>query len=210
MGDAQWQTISLYGGGVLSIDDVKVELIKYPTDEDWLLCRNMALNTIGKESSKEVTSEWKSMILRSEHSPIRSLWFTWKWENLPYWVSTHFVRHHVGVNHFISSQRNDRQKLYDRNDAPQASPISHVCVANAQAIINISKVRCCFQASPETRHAWQLALNEVQKVCPELYDLAAPSCVYRNGLCPEPRSCGWNKSAQFNERLVLYRTQFGA
>ncbi len=190
-------------------DEVYVEMIKFPTAEDWQLCRNMALNTIGKESEKEVSSEWKSMILRSEHSPIRSLWFTWKWHNLPYFVSTHFVRHKIGIEHFISSQRNDRQKKYDRNLAPQSSVVTHMCIANAQAIINMSRVRCCYQASSETRNAWLLLLEEVEKVCPELYTLCQPNCVYR-GHCPEPRSCGWNKTPQFEERLELYKSQFGA
>lgn len=189
-------------------DEVYVEMIKFPTAEDWQLCRNMALNTIGKESEKEVSSEWKSMILRSEHSPIRSLWFTWKWHNLPYFVSTHFVRHKIGTEHWVMSQRNDRQKKYDRNEAPQNAPVTHMMSANAQAILNISKVRLCYQASSETRHAWNLVLNEIEKVTPELYNLCVPSCIYKNSLCPEPTPCGYTTGTRFEKKLELYKSQF--
>lgn len=189
------------------MDNIKVELVKYPTENDWLLCKNEALNTIWKNSEKEVTSKWKSMILRSEHSPIRSLWYTFKIYNIPYWVSTHFVRHKIGVEHFISSQRPDRQNEYDRNLAPQNSPVTHMMTANAQAIINISKVRLCYNASRETRYVWNLVLDEIEKVTPELYNLCVPSCIYRNSICPEPTPCGYTNGTQFKEKLDKYTSK---
>ena len=99
-------------------DEIKVEILRHPTDEDWERCKMLAMNTIGKRWSGEVTDEWKNKILKAEHSPIRTLMFTVRME-LPYWVSTHFVRHKYGVEHYVSSQRNDRQDKYDRREAPQ-------------------------------------------------------------------------------------------
>ena len=56
---------------------MSVEILRYPTDEDWQRCKMLALNTIGKRyAGSEVTDEWKRKILRSEHSPIRTLMFT--------------------------------------------------------------------------------------------------------------------------------------
>ena len=98
--------------------DFKVELLKYPTENDWKWCKTCTLNTIGKKSTTLPTEEWKKTIIESEHSPLRELWFGIRME-IPYWVSVHFVRHHIGVNHYVQSQRNDRQDKYDRNEAPQ-------------------------------------------------------------------------------------------
>ena len=38
---------------------IKVEMLKHPTDEDWLFCKQCALNTIGKDSDKVPTTQWK-------------------------------------------------------------------------------------------------------------------------------------------------------
>lgn len=74
---------------------MKVTMLKHPTDEDWLFCKQCALNTIGKDSDKVPTEEWKRKILKAEHSPIRTLWFAFNLE-IPYWVSVHFTRHKLG------------------------------------------------------------------------------------------------------------------
>ena len=104
--------------------DFKVEILKHPTDEDWMLCKQCTLVTIGKEAKQPPTDEWKHKILASEHSPIRVLQFVFRITNLPYWVSVHLVRHHVGVTPFVKTQRNDRQSEYDRGKAPQDAPAS--------------------------------------------------------------------------------------
>ena len=55
--------------------DFSVEILKYPTEEDWMLCKRCTLNTVGKDSTKLPTDEWKHKLLMSEHSPIRTLNF---------------------------------------------------------------------------------------------------------------------------------------
>lgn len=32
-----------------------------------------------------------------------------------------------------------------------------------------------------------------------------PECVYRNGLCPEIKSCGYNKTEKFKKELEYYK-----
>ena len=62
----------------------------------------------------------------------------------------HFVRHKHGIEHWISTRRTDRTGI-DRNELRQDELVTHEFEANAQAIINISRKRMCFQASKETR-----------------------------------------------------------
>ena len=112
------------------------------------------------EGTKEPSSKWKKTILLAEHSPIRKLVFSWKWINLPYWVSVHFVRHKFGIEHFVSTQRTDRTGT-DRTGARQDAPVEHECFANAQAVMFISRRRLCSQASPETRAAAGVRLSRL-------------------------------------------------
>ncbi|HRR35074.1 MAG TPA: thymidylate synthase ThyX [Kiritimatiellia bacterium] len=155
------------------------------------------------EGDKDPSSAWKRRILLSEHSPIRQLTFKWKWVNLPYWVSVHFVRHKIGIEHFVSTQRTDRTGV-DRTEMPQSAPVDHECFANAQAVIFISRKRLCRQASPETTAAWKLVLNEIKHLEPELFSVCVPECVYR-GFCPEFKSCGYVNTDAYKEALAAYR-----
>ena len=52
-----------------------VELLKVPTEEDWMLTKTCTLNTVGKTSTKLPTEEWKHKLLLSEHRqhPTRTL-----------------------------------------------------------------------------------------------------------------------------------------
>lgn len=165
----------------------EVEVLRHPTDEDWERCKMLAMNTIGKRWSGEVTDEWKHKILRSEHSPIRTLMFTIRIK-LPYWVSVHFCRHKFGVEHYVSSQRNDRQSGYDRTKAPQDMPVVHIMDVNAQELIQMARMRLCGQASDETRRAMQVICRAVIEINPEFEPFLKPKCVLANG-CNEFRPC---------------------
>ena len=167
---------------------MKVEMIKHPNDDDWLFCKQCTLNTIGKTTTKLPTDEWKIKLLESEHSPIRTLWFAFKME-IPYYVSTHFVRHKFGIEHFVQSQRNDRQDKYDRNKAPQDTLVSHIMYVNAQELVNMAHARLCKQASKETREVMQMIVAEVLKTNPEFKTVLVPKCEYRNGKCTEFFPC---------------------
>lgn len=112
------------------------------------------------------------------------------------------MRHKIGIEHFVKTQRTDRTGE-DRNQLLQSAQVTHECEADAQALINISRKRLCSSASPETRQAWQLVKNEVMKVEPELAECMVRECVYR-GFCPEMFGCGYDKTNQFLEERKLY------
>ena len=166
---------------------MKVELLKYPNEKELLWCKQCTLNTVGKTTTKLPNEEWVKRLVESEHSPIRELWFGIKME-IPYWVSVHFVRHHIGINHYVQTQRTDRTGV-DRNELPQGQMVSHIMSVNAQELIFMSHKRLCKQASEETREVMKMIVDEVIKVCPEMKSVLVPLCAYRNGKCTEMFSC---------------------
>ena len=69
--------------------NIKVTILRHPTEEDWLWCKQCTLNTVGKKlksSTNSVDLEYKKKLLASEHSPIRELWFGFRL-NVPYLAS---------------------------------------------------------------------------------------------------------------------------
>lgn len=180
---------------------MKIELRHYI--DYWQDIKNTTMNTIGKNKGAYPSNEWKLNLLLSEHSPIRKLKISWRWEDLKYWVSVHLVRHKIGIEHFVSTQRTDRTGV-NRNLLPQDSLVNHECEADAQALINISRKRLCNCASLETRQAWQEVKNKIAEVEPELAQCMVKECVYRNGFCPEMFPCGYNKTKAFESELKDY------
>ena len=169
-------------------DKIKVEMIKHPTDEDWLFCKQCALNTIGKSSTMLPTNEWKEKILNAEHSPIRTLWFAFK-ISAPYYVVMHFVRHKIGCEHFVKSQRDDRNDNdIPRAEKPQGEFVNYILYINAQELMFMARRRLCNQASFETQLVMLNIVNEVLKTNPEFKNVLVPMCVYQ-GKCPEFKSC---------------------
>lgn len=170
----------------------------------WKDVVNSARTTIHIEhGEKEPSSNWKRRMLLAEHSPIRQLSIKWKWFNIKYWVSTHFVRHWLGIEHYVRTQRDDRTGVA-RDDKGQGSLVEHEGLANAQALINISRKRLCNQASKETRQAWQELLYSIQYIEHELYTACVPDCIYR-GHCYEYKSCGYHKTEAYKMDLESYR-----
>lgn len=163
---------------------------------DWQEVVNDCRATVGKEAiGKEPSHEWKKKILISEHSPIRDIVVKLKWSGIPYWVAMHWKTHKWESR--TISQRNDRQEKYDRNKAPQDTPVDFIGEPNVQHLIDTMRKRLCFQASPETREYAEdlkLAIHEVQ---PEIADVLIPNCVYRAG-CPE--------LLQQGKKCVFYET----
>ncbi|MBQ8570300.1 MAG: hypothetical protein IJ444_02180 [Kiritimatiellae bacterium] len=173
--------------------DFKVEILKYPSEEDWMLCKTCTLNTVGKKSTKLPTDEWKHKLLMSEHSPIRTLNFCIRL-TIPYYVSVHFCRHFTGITHFVQSQRNDRQDKYDRTKAPQDAIVSHIMFVNAQELMFMSRRRLCTQADVFTRAVMAEICRQVIALCPEYIGTFEPMCYYRGGRCTEFECCGFNKT----------------
>lgn len=183
---------------------MKVEILKHPTAQDWDWARICTLNTVGLKPKKEITEEWMMKLIESEHSPLRELWFGIKME-IPYWVSVHLVRHHIGVNHYVQSQRNDRQTKYDRTVAPQGELVSHIMSINAQELVFMCHKRLCRQASKETREVVEKIVQEILKVNPEFKTVLEPLCYYRGGRCTEFNCCGLNKTYKGEPYVVAER-----
>jgi len=172
---------------------------------EWIKALKAARNTVNKDDiNREPSSEWKRKMLLSEHSPIRLIKIDYIWENIKSWISVHFVRHKIGIEHFVTTQREDRTKL-DRDKKPQDSLINHYFEANAQSIINISRKRLCNNSHKETREKWiEFLKNKVELCEPELYSVCVPECIYR-GFCPEIKTCGYDKTEDFKYGLKEYR-----
>ena len=173
--------------------NIKVTILKHPTEEDWLWCKQCTLNTVGKKLKSSTTSvdlEYKKKLLASEHSPIRELWFGFRL-NVPYFISTHIVRHHIGCNHYVSTQRDDRhpEREISREDLPQGEFVSHILSINAQELMFFMRKRLCNQADPIMRYVANLMKQEILKVNPEFEDLLVPLCEYRNNKCTEMFPC---------------------
>jgi len=174
------------------------------TSDNWEDILDAARTTANKPSSgKEPSSEWKRRLIHSEHSPLRKLTIDWTWTDLKYWISVHFCRHKIGIEHFVASQRTANDGS-ERDSSPQGRLVTHNCSANAAEIIFISRKRLCNKAHKETREAWLAFLNELAKYEHELVEACVPECIYRNGICPEFNSCGWNWTKDFTKAKEIY------
>lgn len=168
---------------------MNVKAIKYPTDEDWILAKKCTLVTVGKETDKLPTENFKKEILRARHSPIRELRFVFYLTDIPCWVSVHLCRH-VHAQPYVKTQRNDRQSGYDRTKAPQDAPVDMMWSMNAEELITIANKRLCNLASKETRDLVRMICKEVVNLCPEFKDELVPMCVRNGGVCYEIFPCG--------------------
>lgn len=181
---------------------MRVEIKKY--EDNWQDIKDAALFTIHKDNGKYPTSEWKTKILKSEHSPIRLGRFLITLYDAPSYVIGHLVRHHIDFTPFVPSLRSDRTK-HKEDKVPDRNTLNNVRFdMNYQTAINITRKRDCYLAAKETREAWQEVKNEIAKVEPELARCMVKECVYRNGLCPEMFSCGYNKTEAFKAELEDY------
>lgn len=182
---------------------MRVEIRSYR--DDWQAIKEEALTTIKKNKGKYPEGDWKKGMLLAEHSPIRIGTLRVKVFDIPSWVATHLVRHHVGIEKFVSTQRSDRTGV-NRNELPQGALVDVSFHMNFQAVINISRKRLCTQASPETREVWNAILEAIKEFEPELYEASVRECVYR-GFCPELKCCGYANSKQYQEELKQYRSK---
>lgn len=168
---------------------MNIEMIKYPTEADWLFAKRCTLETVGKVPVNPPSAEWKQQMLKARHSPIRELHFGFELTNIPYWISVHLVRH-VHAQPYVRSQRNDRQTEYDRTKAPQDAPVNMIWTMNAEELITIANKRLCKQASKETRLVVAEICRLVIEKFPEFKSELVPACVRQGGVCHEMFPCG--------------------
>lgn len=165
----------------------KTEILKIKGD--WEEVVNDCRATVKKPPlGKEPSTDFKRRILMAEHSPIRDITVKFRWNYIPYWVAMHWKTHHWESR--VNSQRNDRQKEYDRTKAPQDVPVDFIGDANVQNLIDTWRKRLCRQAAPETQRYAEDFKETLYEQEPEIASVLVPNCVYR-GFCPEMYPCGW-------------------
>ena len=163
-----------------------------------------ARTTIGLNGGdKQVKDSYMRKLYLCEHSPIRNQVYKIRFEGIPYCIGMHFARHKVGVEHFFSTQRGDRTGI-DRSERKQTDAVLYEMVANAQAIITISRKRLCNCADKDTIKAWKMALEELKKINPTLVKACVPDCVYR-GWCYEHKTCNYHLTGKFIKDVNEYR-----
>lgn len=155
-------------------------------DVDWLRIKSACMTTISKEATKIPDRGWRRKLLLCGHSPIRRTMISWKWNKIPYAISTHFARHHEGCEKFVSTERTDRTGV-DRETLSQMNYVQMEMDANLQALINISYKRLCMCADPVARAYWSQLLEAIREYDSDVYWACVPQCI-RCGGCVEPFS----------------------
>lgn len=153
---------------------------------DWMRIKSACMTTISKQAGKEPGVEWKKKLLICRHSPIRRGEVSWKWETIPYAISTHFARHHEGCEKFIGTERTDRTGI-DREERSQMNYVPMEMDANLQALMNISEKRLCMYADPTTRKYWEAVIKALRQYDELIAWSNVPQCI-RCGGCVEPFS----------------------
>lgn len=167
---------------------------------DWLRIKSACMTTISKKAKQMPDREWRRKLLLCEHSPIRRGEISWKWDEIPYAISTHFARHHEGCEKFIGTSRADRTEIKDRSQRTQMDCVPMEMDANIQALINISAKRLCTCADPVTRKYWEALLEAIKEYDEDIYWACVPQCI-RCGGCPEYTNCGFYEKIMGNEPL---------
>lgn len=147
-----------------------------------LILNEMAGRTIGKDGVRPNYFR----LLKAEHSPIRVMLYKIDMWNIPTEVSVHLVRHKVGVEHFVRSNRPDRG---GNAKADRQTPVNHSMIINAQALISMARKRFCYQAAASTRAVMRLVHEAIREVDPDMAGAMVPDCYYRGGVCFELRCC---------------------
>ena len=192
-------------------------------------------------------------LYKSEHSPVRTQLFWITLKNIPLYVSTHLIRHHVGSVPFQLTCRDDRnggnprlpskidsikdkitelmsnfhkggiytnaqhteflniltQLDWLKDNADRETPVNLGLCVNAQSLMDMAKLRLCTGcASRGTVEVFSAIKKEIEKIDSDLASMMVRKCVYRNGLCGEPKCCGFNHTQSFKAELREYVSHF--
>lgn len=153
----------------------------------WAYALDSARVTVWKgRLDKDTPSEvFKTKLIASEHSPLREVVAVIDITGIKSWVSVHLVRHFLGVEKYVSTQRSDRRDHeLPRDKQEQGALVNMRLVANAQALINISQARLCYCASEETVDVWRQVKRAILGQDKLIGASMVPKCIYR-GFCPE-------------------------
>lgn len=96
-----------------------------------------------------------------------------------------------------------------QENADRYTPVNLGLCINAQSLIDMAKLRLCTGcAHAETVEVFREIKARIADVDSELADMMVRKCVYRNGLCGEPRCCGFNHTGAFKAELADYLKNF--
>jgi len=140
-----------------------------------------------KDPSKEI---WEKLVRSAHgvpHSPLRVVIYRFYLEDIPYWVSVHLVRHHIGVQFYVQSQRKNKERgLCNQNEL-----VNIILDINANALLTLARARLCNNAAAETRTVvsnMKEVLSNGDQYDQILSKNMQPSCkIYKQ--CFEPKSC---------------------
>lgn len=88
------------------------------------------------------------------------------------------------------------------------APTDLAFIVNAESLMNMAHKRLCSKDSRETREIYSKICEEVKKCDQDLYMHLVPQCIYRGGICPEPKSCKWIENKQGQKALEEYKQLF--
>lgn len=94
------------------------------------------------------------------------------------------------------------------NKAGRNALTSLSILVNAQSLIDMAKVRLCLQASTDSRMIYQAIKEHIAKIDHDLAEMMVRKCVYRGGLCGEPKCCCYNMTESFREEFGKYSSHF--
>lgn len=177
---------------------------------NWGQVYNAARTTVKKDAIDKIPSDnWKKSIARAGHSPIRLIEFHIKVTGVKSWITVHNVRHKIGIEHWVSTQRSDRTGK-NRDELPQGSLVDYEFCVNLDELMFICQRRFCKQADKETIEFWnniiQFLLSDkyASEILNPIKDLFVPMCVRCGGNCPEMKSCGFNITEKCSEAIIAY------
>lgn len=162
------------------------------------LLRKANSSTTGHESRMSLATAY-----RCGYSPIRTQIWWIELREIPLFVASQLVRQHVGVQFYQKSHRPDRNK--NAKDEGRMTPTDLACIINAEALMNMAHKRLCGMASKETREVMKSICELVEEQDPDLFRHLVPQCVYRGGICPELKCCGYIHSQSGQKALENYR-----
>jgi hypothetical protein len=101
------------------------------------------------------------------------------------------------------------QKLIELpNNYDRYAPTDVSFICNAEMLLNTSHKRLCTKASEETRMLWNQLVVKMKDVDAALASHMVPKCIYRGGICGEPRCCKYYESALGRREMEEYKALF--
>lgn len=77
-------------------------------------------------------------------------------------------------------------------------------ICNAKTIVDMCLKRLCSNADIECRKVFLELRNKMNEIDEDLVKFMVPQCVYRCGLCPEWKCCGYVKTDKFKKDFKEY------